>query len=88
MEVRQKNKCVKFCLPNGKTVDVLTPVLDEIDKWTQIDEFMPENGGYIVKYQHIKTDNITLNAVSHPYFFDIKNRIIFNIKYFRHKLFL
>ena len=66
MEVTQKNKCVKFCLPNGKTVDVLTPVLD---KWTQIDEFLPENGGYILEYQHIKIENITLDAVSYPYFF-------------------
>ena len=88
MEVMQNSKCVKLYLPNGKTVDVLTPVLDEITKWTQVDKSTPEGGGYIVGYQHINTGNITLEAVSHPYLFDIKNRIRFDIKDFRHKLFL
>lgn len=88
MEVKQNNRCVKIGLPHGKTIDILTSVLDEIDKWIQVDEFLPEGGGYVVGYQHNNTGNITLEAVSHPYSFDIRNRIGFDIKDFRHKLFL
>ena len=84
----KSNRCVKFQLPNGKVVDVLTPVLDEISKWIQDDEVKPESGGYIVGYQHEKTGNISLEAVSHPYSKDIKNRVRFIIRDPLHNIFL
>ena len=88
VETGKSNRCVKFQLPNGKVVDVLTPVLDEISKWIQDDETKPESGGYIVGYQHEKTGNISLEAVSHPYSKDIKNRVHFIIRDPLHNIFL
>ncbi len=88
MEIRPNNKCVKIGLPNGKVVDVLSPVLDEICKWIQDDCFKPESGGYIVGYQHEHTGNVSLEAVSHPYLMDLKNRVRFDIRDPRHQLFL
>jgi integrative and conjugative element protein (TIGR02256 family) len=75
-------------LPNGKVVDILSQVLDEINKWLQDECTKPESGGYIVGYQHKKTGNISLEKVSHPYFLDVKNRIRFDIRDPRHKVFL
>ena len=88
MEIRPNSKCVKIGLPNGKVVDVLSPVLDEICKWIQDDCSKPESGGYIVGYQHEHTGNVSLEAVSHPYLMDIKNRVRFDIRDPRHQLFL
>lgn len=88
MEIRNLNKCVKIKLPDGNVVDVLTPVLDEIFKWIQTGDSAPESGGYIVGYQHDKTGHISLEAVSHPFAFDRKNRIHFDIRDPRHNLFL
>ena len=88
MEIRPNSKCVKIGLPNGKVVDVLSPVLDEICKWIQNDCSKPESGGYIVGYQHEHTGNVSLEAVSHPYLMDIKNRVRFDIRDPRHQLFL
>ena len=72
MEIRPNSKCVKIGLPNGKVVDVLSPVLDEICKWIQNDCSKPESGGYIVGYQHEHTGNVSLEAVSHPYLMDVR----------------
>lgn len=88
MEIRSNNKCVKIKLPNGKVVDVLSSVMDEIGKWIQDDCSKPESGGYIVGYQHEHTGNISLEAVSHPYLMDIRNRVRFDIRDPRHQLFL
>lgn len=88
MVIETENKCVKMNLPNHKVVDILTPVFDEICKWLQDGEEKPESGGYIVGYQHIKTGNVSLETVSHPYFMDMKNRVRFDIRDPRHKLFL
>ena len=88
MELKKAKHCVKFKLPNGKVVDVLSPVLEEIYNWIQDEDDKPESGGYIVGYQHKNTGNISLEAVSHPYFMDVKNRIRFDIRDPRHQLFL
>jgi integrative and conjugative element protein (TIGR02256 family) len=84
----KESKCVKINLPNGKVVDVLNTVLDEISKWIQDDNMKPESGGYIVGYQHSESGNITLESVSHPFTLDIKSRVYFGIRDPRHKLFL
>lgn len=88
MEIQPNNKCIKIKLPNGKVVDILNPVMDEIYKWVQDSYSKPESGGYIVGYQHEHTGNISLEAVSHPYPMDIKNRVRFDIRDPRHRLFL
>lgn len=88
MEIVRNNKCIKICLPNGKVADILVPVLDEIHRWIQDEPNKPESGGYIVGYQHDNTGNISLEAVSHPYEMDYRNRIHFEMRDSRHKAFL
>ena len=88
MVLGKESKCVKINLPNGKVVDVLNTVLDEISKWIQDDNMKQESGGYIVGYQHRESGNITLESVSHPFTLDIKSRVYFGIRDPRHKLFL
>ncbi len=88
MVIKANNRCVKMNLPNHNVVDILTPVFDEICKWSQDSEEKPESGGYIVGYQHVKTGNISLEAASHPYCMDVKNRVRFDIRDPRHRLFL
>ena len=89
MEIRRtSNKCIKLTLPNGKAVDVLSTVLDEIFRWIQNEDTKPESGGYIVGYQHEKTGNISLESVSTPYLLDRKSRVRFDICDPQHNLFL
>lgn len=80
--------CKKMMLPNGKVVDILSEVFDEIRKWLQDDITKPEAGGYISGYQDNKTGNITLESISTPYSMDKRNRCFFGMKDPRHKLFL
>lgn len=82
------NNYVKVRLPDGKVVDVLSPVVEEIRRWIQDDQSIPESGGFIVGYQHMGTGNVSLEAISPPYPLDIRNRIRFYIKDPRHQLFL
>ena len=88
MEISTTNRCIKMALPNGKVVDLLTPVLAEIQKWIQDEPGKPERGGFIVGYKHKETGNISLEEVSHPYLLDHKSRVHFDIKDPRHKAFL
>lgn len=88
VEIGINNRCVKICLPNGKVADILVPVLAEISKWIQDTPDAPESGGFIVGYQHQKTGNISLEAVSHPYESDYRSRIRFEVCDSRHKAFL
>lgn len=75
-------------LPDGKVVDILDSVMEEICCWLQDDSLKPESGGYIVGYQHKDTGNISLEAVSHPYKFDVRRRTRFAIRDLRHRKFL
>lgn len=88
MAIGIDEKCIKMILPNGKTVDILPNVFGEIKKWLQVDNSASEAGGYIVGYKHSNTGNISLEEISHPYPFDIRNRIRFSIKDPKHKFFL
>ena len=85
MEISRIGKCIKLHLPNGKVVDVLDSVIEEICKWIQDDDTKPESGGYIVGYQHEYTGNITLEKASPPFDADKKSRIHFAIKDKRHR---
>ena len=84
MALQNNNKCIKMRLPNGEVVDILTPVTAEIEKWLQVDDSAEEAGGYIVGYQHEKTGNVSLEAVTHPYPLDIRSRTRFIIRDPRH----
>ena len=88
VETEQPIRCLKYILPDGTYLDVLTDVLDEIDKWLQFDKESMEAGGYIVGYQHAETSNVSLERVSRPYIGDYRNRIHFTMRDPRHKLFL
>lgn len=70
-----ESRCYKLKLPNGKVVDILSEVIDEISKWLQCNSDLPESGGYILGYQHRQTGNITLELVTSPHNGDIRNRI-------------
>lgn len=82
------NSCKKMKLPNGKVVDILSSVFEEISNWIQNSEEKKEAGGYIVGYQHSKTGNITLENISIPYKFDKRTRFYFGMRDPRHQLFL
>lgn len=86
--IKLNDGCVKMQLPNGKVVDILTAVLDEMSEWLQDNHDKPESGGYIIGYQHKDTGNIVLESVSVPQKLDKKTRIRFDIKDPLHNLFL
>ena len=86
--IKLNDGCVKMQLPNGKVVDILTAVLDEMSEWLQDNHDKPESGRYILGYQHKDTGNIVLESVSVPQKLDKKTRIRFDIKDPSHNLFL
>lgn len=88
MAIKLDNGCVKMNLPNGKVVDILTGVLDEISRWVQKDDSQPESGGYIVGYRHQITGNVVLESVSPPFALDNRSRVHFDMRDPKHKLFL
>jgi len=75
-------------LPNGKVVDILPEVFQEISKWIQNDNDAPESGGFILGYQHKGTGNISLEYITGPQPLDIRSRINFKIRDPIHKLIL
>lgn len=82
------NSCKKMNLPNGKVVDILSTVLDKMENWIQDTEKQPEAGGYIVGYQHLGTENITLEDISQPCELDKKSRLYFGMRDSKHQIFL
>ena len=42
MAIKLNCGCIKMALPNGRVVDILTQVLDEISKWLQVETDAPE----------------------------------------------
>ncbi len=79
-----ESRCYKCRLPNGKVVDVLSDVVEEISRWLQFGQDEPESGGYILGYQHGATNNITLEFVTTPQSKDIRNRIRCVLRDFLH----
>jgi len=72
-------------LPNGKVVDILPEVFQEISKWIQNEDYAPEGGGYVLGYEHKGTNNISLEFVTHPQPLDIRSRINFCLRDPLHK---
>lgn len=79
--------CIKLRLPDGKVVDILTPVLRKMASYIQTDD-KPESGGYIVGYEHETSHSIVLEDISTPYSLDTQSQIHFNMVDPRHRLFL
>lgn len=79
-----ESRCYKLKLPNGRVVDILSELIDEMSKWLQYDTHAPESGGYILGYQRMKTGNITLEFITPPHKQDICSRIRCTIKDFFH----
>lgn len=77
-------RCYKLKLPNGRVVDILSEIVDEMSNWLQYDSKSPESGGYIVGYQHRKTGNITLEFITPPHEQDFRSRIRCTISDFFH----
>lgn len=88
MAIKLNCGCIKMALPNGRVVDILTSVLDEISKWLQVEIDAPESGGYIVGYEHKDTGNVVLEKVSVPYTLDHRTRTHFDMRDPTHKIFL
>lgn len=88
MDFKKHNKCFKFELPNGCVVDILDPVMDEIHKWIQDQPEKPESGGLLVGYEHQRTGNVSLEAVSTPCANDVRTRVRFEMRDPQHKAFL
>lgn len=75
-------------LPNGKVVDILAEVFQEISNWIQNDDYTPESGGFILGYKHEGTGNISLEYVTCPQPLDIRDRVNFKIRDSTHKILL
>lgn len=73
-------------LPNGKVVDILPEVFEEISKWTQKENSDHESGGFILVYRHKSTGNISLEFVTTPQSGDISSRCRFTLRDIKHKL--
>lgn len=80
--------CIKFDLPNGKTVDILSDVLNNMAKWIQDEKSKPESCGFILGYENNVTHNITLSDVTAPQAKDIRKRFFCKIADRRHYEFL
>lgn len=68
------DRCIKFDLPNGSTVDILTDVLHGMMKWIQAQDNQPESCGFILGYQNYRTHNITLSDITIPQAKDERKR--------------
>lgn len=84
--IKIEERCTKMKLPNGKVVDILPEVFEEISKWTQKKYSDCESGGYILGYRHESTGNISLELVTAPQSGDICSRCKFILKDIKHKL--
>ena len=73
------NRCVKLGLPNGCVVDILEPVLSEIQTWLQITASTPESSGFLLGYKNRNTGNITICNLTIPQKSDERTRFFCRI---------
>ncbi len=78
--VEYKNRCIKFDLPNGKSIDVLNDVLTAIKDYIQSHQSAPESAGLLLGYQNSVTKNITISDYTVPQSNDIRARFFCKIK--------
>ena len=68
------DRCIKFNLPDGSTVDILTDVVRGMMVWIQEEDNQPESCGFILGYQNYDTRNITLSDITIPQIKDKRTR--------------
>ncbi len=61
-----ENRCIKFVLPDKRTVDLLSNALNEMLKWQQNENIKPESCGFLLGYKNQKTNNITISKITSP----------------------
>lgn len=83
-----ENRCYKFRLPSGQTVDLLSNIPAVIEMYLQKNSLTPESCGYILGYKNSTTGNITLNCVSTPKDQDIRMRCFCTLRDIMHRAFL
>lgn len=74
------NRCVKFLLPNGRFVDMLSSVISEISTWTQLESTSPESCGFLCGYMNSDTGNITISRITAPQAGDYRTRFFCKLK--------
>lgn len=79
-----KNRSVKFILPNGKVVDLLSEVLITMSDWKQSDSSSSESCGFILGYMNSETNNVTLSSVTLPKQNVFSSRIFCKLKTWVH----
>lgn len=82
--VEYVNRSVKFILPNGNVVDLLSEVLATMSDWKQRDPSTPESCGFILGYMNSETKNITLSSVTYPQHNAACSRVFCKLKTFFH----
>lgn len=74
------NRCLKFKLPNDNCLDLLNDVLLKIRKYCQVKSDIPESAGFLLGYQNINTQNITIADCTLPQPNDLHTRFFCKIK--------
>jgi len=72
--VEYDNRCYKLQLPSGRVVDILEPVVKEIENYLQKTEKAPESCGFLLGYENNNTHNITISGLTTPQKEDIRTR--------------
>ncbi len=82
------NRCIKYRLPNGHTVDILPHVIETMSSFKQTLSNLPESCGYIFGYKDKNTKNITLSDITKPQKNDYRMRFYCSLKDVNHKVIL
>lgn len=64
--VEYVNRCIKFNLPDGRTLDLLFETLNKMVLWKQEELYKPEGCGFLLGYRNCKTKNITISDITMP----------------------
>lgn len=69
------NRCIKLNLPDGRTIDLLSEMLNKMIFWKQKEYHTPESCGFILGYKNRKTHNITISDITIPQKEDYRTRL-------------
>lgn len=73
-------RCIKFQLPNGHVVDILEPVIREIENWLQVKNTLPESCGFLMGYLNPRSGNVTISNLTTPQIGDVRTRIFCQLR--------
>ena len=77
-------RCVKFDLPNGCTLDLLSNVICELERWIQVDKSASEACGFLLGYRNKSTGNLTITYATPAQKADYRSRFSCKIVDHRH----